>query len=157
MFLYYAFYSSFAFVLQRVSCALSFLFEDVMTHTYDTVARFIEHDVFIITLLLSMVTFVTLILNGIIETAQETENDKTCYFNTGSTLLRWTEPYLSRLTIYSSYPNLFIVLKAFGTLSPVILNNHIDWTINNNIPVDFTQGINLRINYYFQSVSHRNI
>lgn len=74
-------------------------------------------------LILSVFTYMT--INRAIETAQGTE--KIFYQNTGSKLLKRTEPYLSRLTIYPSYPILFIFLKALEALSTVILD-HIDWT-----------------------------
>lgn len=47
-------------------------------------------------------------------------------FDTGSICQRWTEPYLSRLTIYPSYPALIIVLRLNAFYAPLY---HIDWTI----------------------------
>ena len=76
-----------------------------------------------VTLTLSVFTFMT--INGLFETAQGTE--KIFYQNTGSNLLKRTEPNPSRLTIYPSYPILFIFLKTLEAFSSVILD-HIDWT-----------------------------
>lgn len=54
-------------------------------------------------------------------------------FDTGSTLLRRTEPYLSRLTIYPSYHALFVASRLLKAL--YALTNHIDWTTNFFSPI----------------------
>lgn len=118
MFKKHAFYPS-AFVnILYVSCQFPFeyLLPDWKLRRTTRIAIYVA-------LTLSVFTYMT--INGVIETAQGTEN--IFYQNTGSNLLKRTEPNPSRLTIYPSYPILFIFLKALGALSPVILD-HIEWT-----------------------------
>lgn len=56
-----------------------------------------------------------------------------CTLDTGSTLIKRTEPYLSRLTIYPIYPTLIIVLRILVLY--YTSNNHIDWTTYLSLPV----------------------
>lgn len=72
--------------------------------------------------LLSAILFFILTVNRVI---RQVVGKTWTYLNTGSTFLKRTEPYLSRLTIYPSCHILCIGLEAFGALSPVIKINHI--------------------------------
>lgn len=121
MFSKHAFYPSAFVKFLNVTC--QFPFEHRLRKTYRVYyLSLLARIVIYVTLTLSVFTYMT--INGV-ETAQGTE--KIFYQNTGSNLLKRTEPNLSRLTIYPSYPILYIFLKALGALSPVILD-HIDWT-----------------------------
>lgn len=76
---------------------------------------------------MTIITDTLLSLSHVTSAIETAPGSDTLCLNTGTNLLKRTEPNLSRLTIYPSYSILFIFLKALQALPPVILN-HIDWT-----------------------------